>query len=235
MEGMDDARFARGTITCRGCGVKFETVYTVVRTRFEPKKYAQKEFCSKCDPQGPSLEPVRQRNDRAERWVRLCKAIESPFAGVVTDDLSTELAYEVINYEYNPQGLFFAGRESNAPLYAALRLLFMQGRSVRILTAARFDSLSRQAREGDATESWINTFFSINVVAFQDFGEVKLTEQTARDFLDIMRLRARWGSPVFGSTNFRGVDLASQSPALMSTEILNTLRDSCKIIKTGII
>ena len=190
--------------------------------------------CARCeeDPKEPTA---------PTRWERICP--EEYQRSDVTR-LKHELERRGYNntwlesalaWQYGPRGLLVAGPtgsgKSRAMWMLLRRLLDQEQRSFAWLNAVRFRSGLQVAARNGATDCFAQRLAGVQVLYWDDLGQMHLTGAASEMLLHIVEERTARGRPILATTQYSAEQLESQfERPEMGQAIRRRLNEFCSVI-----
>jgi predicted ATPase len=219
------------TITCHMCGQDFETRWVQLRR----SRVLATSYCQPCVDRhdGERLQEKKIAPRTLSPWEKLC-----PHAYQHTDReriLSKPWAREVVNWQYEPKGLCLVGKTGVGKSRAAwllLQRLFDEGKKIKALDSQTFRSANTQAAMDGETETWIRSLSRVDVLLFDDFGQMRVTDAAAESLLAVVSKRTENGNPMIITTQYTGHELSSQfEREHLGEAIRRRIGEFCHVIK----
>lgn len=226
--------------TCAVCRRMFSTTAYLLLCRTlaasicptcdERRQQAQREAEEHAHKQRVQIESER----REAAWAKLCPVeFRLPReAGGQTElarmDRERPAWRRVLEWRYGPRGLIVRGETGHLKTRATWRLLrrlWDEGRTIRALTAARFDRECRDAGGTFTLSAWFDQLGSVDALFLDDLGKARWTPATEAQFFDLVDQRTREGKPLVYTTNDNGDSLAARLSADCAEPLIRRLRD----------
>jgi DNA replication protein DnaC len=229
---------------CRVCSQPF------VATRFEVYGATlTTTICNSCSIKLERKEAERIENERKQRamgatrirdeqWEKMCP---KEFRLVSESGGNTQLAKlelaqpkskELLAWT-GPRGIIIrgdTGKCKTRAMWRLLRRLFIDRKSLVVLTAAQFDRQCRDAGGTFTLTSWFERLASCDVFAIDDLGKHPWTPATEATWFDLVDQRGREEKPIIITTNDTGETLASRMAPERADALVRRLREYCDVL-----
>jgi nucleoside-triphosphatase THEP1 len=218
----------RKVITCGQCKKDFETVF------WASGGYIP--YCTPCTERS-ELERLQKEKLAAVRylspWEKLC-----PYLYQHTDPeliLAKPWAREVAHWQYEPKGLCLVGKTGvgkSRAVWLLIDRLFQEGKKIHAVDSQTFRTANANAATEGNTESWIRTLSRVDVLLFDDLGQMKVTDSAAEALLSIVSKRTENGKPLIITTQYTGHELSAQfGREHLGEAIRRRIGEFCHVIK----
>ncbi len=175
---------------------------------------------------------TERREQRERRWQYLCPPLyrETDPARLPQGPLA-----DVLAWRYGPQGLLLIGPTGTGKTRAAyllLRRLLDEDETRRIIA---YDGLAfgheaaRRFREGTG-ETWVTGVATADVIFFDDFGKMTLTERVEAELFGVIEYRTAHHLPILATSNMTGADLAAKASKDRGEPLVRRLREFCRVV-----
>lgn len=181
---------------------------------------------------------VRNARARDEAWAKWCP---KEFRLISEGEGKTELARleidqpkvkELLAWK-GPRGLIIRGVTGTCKtrsMWRLIRRLYVEGKTVTVLTAAQFDRECRDAGGNFTLTDWFNRLAARDVLVLDDLGKHPWTPATEATWFDLVDERTREDKPIIVTTNDTGDSLASRMAPERAEPLIRRLRDFCEMM-----
>ncbi len=178
---------------------------------------------------------VRNQRARDEAWIKWCP---KEFRLVSEGEGKTELARLELDQPklkdllawQGSRGLILRGPTGTCKtrsIWRLIRRLYVEGKTVTLLTAAQFDRECRDAGGNFTLTTWFDRLASRDVLVLDDLGKHPWTPATEATWFDLVDERTREDLPILVTTNDTGNSLASRMAPERAEALIRRLRDYC--------
>lgn len=142
----------------------------------------------------------------------------------------------VLNWKMGPRGLMLCGETGKGKTRSAWllikRLMTMDGVEVICYDCISFShEMERHYRdENFDVTSWLDDMVTADVLFFDDWGKLKLTERVEAELFALLERRCAAEKPTIITTNDTGDTLLSRMTGNRGPALVRRLRDFCEII-----
>lgn len=180
----------------------------------------------------------RRRAERDADWKRLCPQefrLTTECNGstsIAKLELAQPLMSHVMQWK-GPKGLIIRGRTGRCKsrvMWRLMRRLWLEGRTITVLTAAQFDRQCRDAGGNFTLTEWFESLANVDVLFIDDLGKAQWTQGTEAQFFDLVDQRAREHRPMMITTNDDSTSLAAQLSDNRSEPLIRRLKEFCESV-----
>lgn len=223
----------RITTHCQTCGAEFKA-----RRFFGGFGAVHCDCCmDESEARSNSERQAASQTSRKAVWESLCPPLfRSLDEGGLTDTrrlmLEQSECARVLRWQYGERGLLLVGETGRCKTRVAWRLLrrlFDEGRSIKALTAVRFD-IETQELAGRGYKGWFDGLIKVDVLFLDDIGKGKFTDLVESRFFALLDERAANCKPCIITSNDNGAALAERMSDHRSAPIIRRLREFCEPI-----
>ena len=226
-------------LTCPDCGKTRDGVKFGGPLQIGPR-YSQCPVCEALEARRREAREEQQRQESLEQeWLSLCPSLyrkTDPVRLVAEHPLASKPLAEVMAWQYGPKGIYAIGPTDTGKtrsLFLLLRRLLEEGRVIRAFDCAAFGYECRRRFMDGTGEDWIDGLTRVEVVFFDDFGKMPLTERVEAELFAVIERRSATELPILATSNMTGADLVAKASGDRGAPLVRRLREFCKVVVFG--
>lgn len=150
---------------------------------------------------------------RLERWRKLCPENYDNTDPERLPASGKAVLPQILGWQFGAKGLVIVGDSGSGKtrmVYLKLKELFGKGLSIRVLTSSGFRSQASAAAKACALEDWVDSLIAVDVVFFDDLGQMTMTESSEEALLSVIEGRVSNGKPIIVTTQYKSDEFTAQ-------------------------
>lgn len=217
------------TGTCKTCGKSFEYEPIIFFEGTEVFKYRN---CSECDAKEIASNKAIAAQNALEQchrdWTEICPPL---YQQTDITRLPKASFKSVMDWKFGSQGLNLHGPtgcgKTRSMFQLVKRIIFEDKKTVQVFFANAFaHECGRKFFDGSG-ESWLSDLVKLDVLCFDDFGKMKLTERVESELSGLVETRIAHLKPIIVTTNFTGEALTQKMTEDRGAALVRRIREFC--------
>ena len=221
-------------VTCPECEKEHEVadVYAGAPVKWgHTPRYSVCPECRKAAADRHKAEAEEYRQDELKAyWESICPPLYRKTDPTWLQDVPLA---NVLGWQYGPKGLFLLGPTNTGKtraMFLLMHRLVFKGRTVRVFDCAAFGHECQRRFMAGTGPDWIDALARVEVVFFDDFGKMPLTERVEAELFAVIERRAANELPTFATSNMTGADLEHKASADRGAPLVRRLREFCRVV-----